>query len=241
MNAPENLQAGIDTSEQNPRAPSKDASPTNPYLNARREWNAQFGSLSAAANNWRLVALLCLAIGLTSSIGLVALGARTKTVPFVSVLDTSGRVLHQGLADGSMPDDKRVVSAMVARFVSNLRSVSSDGTVQKNNVFALFAMLSTNDAAFQVVTEHMREGGDPFEIARTKTVSVEMSSILPMSKDTYQAEWREITRDRKGKTISNVTYQALVTLRRQAKNPTDTSLENPLGLYVTDINWTKKL
>lgn len=242
MNAPDRSQARLEE-QAPPSAPGRLSAGDSRerYLAARREWNAQFGSLAASANNWRLVALISLFVALVATTGLVTVGARTKTVPFVSVLDTSGRIVQQGFAEGSTPNDTRVISAMIARFVTNLRAVSSDGTVQKKTVYELFAMLSTGDPAFRVVSDYMQGIGNPFEKAKTETVSVQIASILPMSESTYQAEWRETTRDRKGATLSTHTYQALVTLRQQTNAPSHPSLDNPLGLYVTDIHWTKKL
>ena len=70
----------------------------NPYLDGRREWNAQFGRQVSEKNTWRLVALLALLISLVSIGGLVTLGASTKVVPYVAVIDELGNPLAQGMA-----------------------------------------------------------------------------------------------------------------------------------------------
>lgn len=215
----------------------------SPYLDARREWNAQFGRIASNSRMWALVALFTSIAAAVSTVGLVTLGARTKVIPHVFVMDSSGRVLDSGLAISheSNTADARVVQAMISRFITNLRTVTSDGAANKRAVTEIYAMLSSSDSAYQVVSDYFRGPGDPFEIAKARTVSVEIAAILPMSDKTYQVEWREIVRERRGALISDHVFQSIVTVRR-ATNESDRNLmANPIGLFVTEISWTRKI
>lgn len=68
----DNAAAGLKPKQLNrvSRLKTKAAAPsTNPYLNARREWNERYSSFITTANNWRLIALI------SSSAALVLAGA----------------------------------------------------------------------------------------------------------------------------------------------------------------------
>jgi type IV secretory pathway TrbF-like protein len=60
---------------------------TNPYLNARRTWNAHTGSVVSSRQMWQIAGLLCLLITLASVGGMTYIGAQSKFVPFMVPVD----------------------------------------------------------------------------------------------------------------------------------------------------------
>jgi len=214
----------------------------NPYLDARREWNAQFGRQVSEKNSWRMAALIALLIAMISIGGLVTLGASTKVVPYVAVIDELGNPLATGMAKVSGTTDPRVVRAVVGDFFRNFRSVTTDGYAQKERIRRTYAMLSSQDPSYRVLNEHYSSPQwDPFERAKKVTVSVDLSLILPLSKNTYRVEWTELERDRSGQVMNSDRYQANLTLKQNEELSGQEMLENPLGLYVTEIHWSKRL
>src|SRR5438552_18232584 len=76
------------------------------YLSARREWDERYGDLITRAKNWRAIALLCIVVALIEAVGMIALSMRSKTIPYVVAVDSLGRQVAAGTADGSFaPDD----------------------------------------------------------------------------------------------------------------------------------------
>lgn len=215
---------------------------TNPYLDARKEWNAQFGRQVSEKNSWRIVALIALLIALVSIGGLVTLGASTKVVPYVAVIDELGNPLATGMAKTSGTNDPRVIRAVVGDFVKNFRSVTTDGYAQKERVRRTYAMLSAQDPSYRVMNEHFSsKQWDPFERAKKITVSVDMSLILPLSNNSYRVEWVEVERDRSGQVMNTHGYQANMTVKQSEELSGQELLENPLGLYITEIHWSKRI
>lgn len=214
----------------------------NPYLDARKEWNAQFGRQVSEKNTWRLVALVALLISLVSIGGLVTLGASTKVVPYVAVIDELGNPLATGMAQTSATNDPRVIRAVVGDFIKNFRSVTTDGYAQKELIRRTYSMLSAQDPSYRVMNEHFSsEQWDPFERATKITVSVEMSLILPLSNNSYRVEWNEIDRDRTGQIMNTHGYQANLTVKQSEELSGQEMLENPLGLYITEIHWSRRI
>jgi type IV secretion system protein TrbF len=87
---------------------------------------------------------------------------------------------------------------------------------------------------------HMR-ARDPFERAKTETVTVEVHSVLPVSPQTWRVEWREETRKRDGTEPVSTEMQATITLAFAAPADEATLRLNPSGLYVNAFNWAERL
>ena len=215
----------------------------NAFIDGRREWNAQFGRPIAEANWWRMVAFVTSVIALVSLVSLAKLGFSTKVVPYVVLIDDLGQPIATGLAsDATGGDDPRVRKSLVSNFLLNVRSVTSDGTAQKERIQAAYAMMSGNDPAFQTLNEWFQSAtGDPFERAKEITVNVKLSSLLQLSDNTYQAEWKEIIRDRVGQVVGQDDYQGVLTVRQTDVLSGGQLLTNPIGLFISEFTWTKRI
>ena len=216
----------------------------NPFINGRREWNMQAGRPIAEANWWRIVAFVCSLIALGSLAGLLKLGASTKVEPYVVLIDNLGRTVAQGYASDAVSgaNDPAVRRALLSKFISNVRSVTSDGTAQKIRIKEAYAMMSSGDSAFQTLNDWFTsDEGDPFVRAKEETVSVQLSTILPLSENTYQAEWRETNRDRGGKVLSIVNYQGIIGVKQSSKISERQLMTNPIGLFIKEFTWTRQI
>jgi len=214
----------------------------NPYISGRREWNAQFGRPIAEANWWRMVALISVVIALASLIGLLRLGAHTKVVPYVVVIDDLGRTVAKGQATANTGVDEKVRKSLLSNFIANVRSVTSDGAAQKERIQAAYSMLSASDPAFQNLNDWFTSpAGDPFERAKETTVSVQLSTFLPLSESTYQAEWRETIRSRSGKVLGVENYQGILSVTQTEFISDSQKVSNPIGLFIKEFTWTKRI
>jgi len=223
-------------------APTKKGNNENPYISGRREWNAQFGRPIAEANWWRIVAFVAVIIALVSLAGLLRLGAHTKVVPYVVVIDDLGRSIAQGLATENSGVDEKVRKSLLSNFIANVRSVTSDGAAQKERIQSAYAMLSGADPAFQILNDYFTSPeGDVFERAKEETVSVQLSSFLSLSDNTYQAEWRETVRSRSGKVLGVENYQGILTVTQTQFISDAQKVSNPIGLFIKEFTWTKKI
>ena len=64
----------------------------SPYVRARQEWDERFGDQIKSKNNWRLAAFISMATTFLCVTGMVAIGYRSNTVPYVVALDDVGEV-----------------------------------------------------------------------------------------------------------------------------------------------------
>ena len=213
---------------------------TSPYLAARREWDERYGNLITRAKNWRTAALLALVVAILETAGLIALSMKAKTVPYVVAVDGLGRVLAAGPADQASEADDRLKRAALFQWVSDLRTVTSDGVAQRKGIDRVYAMIANGSRAQLEIGEFFRSD-PPYQRAQTKTVDVDVKAVFATSDKTYQVEWTETTRGLGGQVESEDRWKGSFTIA--VNPPSDERLMriNPLGIYVTNVSWSKVL
>jgi type IV secretory pathway TrbF-like protein len=223
-------------------APGTAGDAENPYLNARRTWNDHTGGLAQSRRLWQLQALLSSMIVLGCVGGLIDANSKSKFVPYVVKVSDLGQPVAVAPADRAQPVDSRVAQAQVASFIDSARSITADVTIERRNVFRVYAMLQQGDAATVKMSEWFN-ANPPMTRAATQTVEVQVTSVIPQSPTTWQVDWVETVRDRSGQpSEAPIHMRALVTVAVRA--PTSQTTEemmraNPLGLYVSDYSWSK--
>ena len=219
----------------------------NPYLSARRTWNDLMKAQVASRRSWELIAILCLLIALASVGGIAYVGSQSKFIPFLYNVDTHGHAVAVGPVERASPTDPRVLAAAIGDFIANARLVTVDAALQRKAVYHVYAMLSEQDPATGKMNQWMNgtEDSNPFTRAEKETVTVDISTVLPQTADTWEVTWLESLWDRKGEVKSPpVPMRALVTVYRAEPSATVTEDElrrNPLSVYVRDFSWSKHL
>lgn len=214
--------------------------PENPYLAARQEWDERYGDYIQAARNWRLVGITALAIATIGFGYALFQSTQVKLVPYIVEVDKLGTAVTAGTPQQIEYADPRVVRATLGAFVSNLRSVTPDAVVQKQYIDRTYALLRTADPATEKVNAWYR-GNSPFDKAKTATVAVEVSNIVALSSQTYQIDWTEYERDRKGKETASRRFRGIATVTLTPPQDEGVIRLNPIGLYLKDFEWTAQL
>jgi type IV secretory pathway TrbF-like protein len=213
--------------------------PLNPYIEARREWNERYGDYIKQAHHWRTVALICALVALIAVVGVVHIGSQGKVVPYVVEVDKLGSVAAIAPAERSTAVDPRVIKAYVARFIADWRSVTIDRQAQKSAIDRVYAMLPNSSVALGKMNDYFK-AQNPFTVSATRSVEVAITNLLPLSDKTWQVEWREMTRDLRGELQSNVRMKVSVMVGITPTTDERLILVNPLGVYITDLNWSQQ-
>src|SRR5262245_49435727 len=216
------------------------AAETSPYLAARREWDERYRGLITRARNWRIAAVLALAVALVATCGVIALSMKAKVVPYVVAIDNLGRVLAAGPAEQASRADDRLKRAALFQWVSDLRTVTTDGVAQRKAIDRVYSMVANGSPA-QVEIGDFYRSDPPHQRAQTKTVEVDVKAVFAVSDKTYQVEWTETIRGLSGQVGSEDRWKGSFTIA--VSPPTDERLirMNPLGIYVTNVSWSKVL
>ena len=213
----------------------------NPYLTGRRTWNDHVGGVIEQRRTWQIVGLLSLTIALAAVGGLIYIGSQSKFIPYVIEVDKLGSAIAHGPAQAGNRVSDRAVHAALADWINCIRLVTNDIAMQRRCVFKVYSMIRPDDPAAPKTTEWYNST-PPSERAKTEMVNTEIRSALPQTKDTWQIDWIETTRDRNGTMQkSPVTMRALITVTIAESSPKTTEEQlrlNPLSIYVKDYSWS---
>jgi type IV secretion system protein VirB5 len=214
--------------------------PENPYLAARQEWSERYGTYVKAAAAWRIVGILGLIMAVIGFGYALYLSSQVKLVPYIIEVDKLGNAVNAGFPQQIEYADVRVVRATLGNFVTTFRSITPDAVVQKQYIDRTYALLRTSDPSTEKINSWFR-ANSPFEKAKSATVAIEVNNIVALSNQTYQIDWTEYERDRKGKEIGTRRFRGIATVALTAPQDEATIRLNPIGLYIRDFDWTAQL
>ncbi|TYR37163.1 conjugal transfer protein TrbF [Mesorhizobium microcysteis] len=214
--------------------------PENPYVAARQEWNERYGASIHAARSWRIVGIIGMTMATIGFSYALYLSTQVKLVPYIVEVDRLGTAVNAGFPEQIAYADPRVIRSTLASFVASFRSVTPDSVVQKQYIDRTYALLRTADPATEKINGWFR-GNSPFERARSSTVSVEPTSIVPLSSQTYQVDWTEYERDRQGRELATRRFRGIARVTLTPPQDEAVIRLNPIGLYLTDFDWTAQL
>ncbi len=212
----------------------------NPYLTGRGGHLEAHARYVIAARNWRWTGILALIVAALSVAGMIMVATQSQVVPYVVKVDKLGEAVPVGHADRAAKPNKAVIVAQLARWITAVRSVWVDAGAQRGLVKEAYAMINARADAFGKLNDHMR-AHDPFERAKTETVSVDVRSVLPITADSWRIEWREEIRARDGQRIKSREYTATVTVAFNPPRDEATIRVNPMGLYINSYDWAERL
>ena len=224
---------------------SSDSTSANPYLNARRVWNAHEGDILSSRQTWQIIGILSLLIALSSVGGIIYIGQQSKFIPYVVQVDKLGQAATAGFADKAAPVDTRIIQTMLAAFIADARIVTPDVAVQRAAIFRVYAFLDRNAPGALKMNEWLNANGEtPFTRAAKEVVHTEITSVLQQSPESWQIDWLEYVRERDGALKSTTRMRALVAVAIEppsAGTDEEQIRRNPLGMYVKDFSWAKQL
>lgn len=214
--------------------------PDNPYLAARAEWNERYGSYVKAAAAWRIVGITGLSMAVIGFGYALYQSSQVQLVPYIVEVDKLGTAVSSGFPEQIEYADPRVVRATLGSFITSFRSVTPDAVVQKQYIDRTYALLRSSDPSTEKVNAWFR-GNSPFERARNSTIAIEVNNIVALSNQSYQIDWTEFERDRKGKETGIQRFRGIATVTLTAPQDEGTIRLNPIGLYLRDFDWTAQL
>ena len=213
---------------------------SNPYLNARREWNERYGDFIAAAAHWRITAMLSLLLSLACVGGLIYLGGQNHVIPYVIEVDKLGASMAVNKADRAATPDDRIIRAQLARWIVDVRSIYLDSRAEERIVNEAYAMINKHGASYNVLNDYFR-ANDPFKKASEQSINVAVQSVLPLSENTWRVEWKEEGRKLNGQVMFEEQWQAIISIVISAPTDEEVLLTNPLGIYIDSFSWSKRV
>lgn len=211
--------------------------PETPYQRAGKAWDDRIGSARVQAANWRLMAFGCLALALGSSGALAWQASRAGVTPWVVQVDRSGRTEAVGPAvAGYRPTDPQI-SWHLAQFIEDVRSIPADPVVLRRQWLRAYQYAQGEGAL--ALNDYARDASPFAELGRQQ-VSVQVMSVVRASPESFRVEWTE-RRFAAGALTGEAHWTAILTVALRPPHDAEGLRANPLGVFVTHLNWTKEL
>ena len=211
--------------------------PVTPYQRAAQVWDDRIGSARVQARNWRLMAFLSLSLASGLAGSFVWQSNQSRIVPYVVEVTGEGAVRAVGPAAEAYEPTEAEVAWYLGRFITNVRSLSLDPVLVRQNWLQAYDFATERGAAF---LNAYAQANDPFKAVGERSVAVEITSIVPVTETSYQVKWTEQS-FKNGSPAGTENWTGILTLVTTQPRTTETVRKNPLGIYVDGIAWSREL
>ena len=215
----------------------KTPQPETPYQRAEQVWDERIGSARVQAKNWRYMAFGSLALSAGFAVALVSQSVQGNVVPWIVQVDKLGQAqaVEPATADYRPTDPQ--VAWHLARFVEQVRSIPADPVIVRQNWLRAYDW--TTDRGAAALNDSARSY-DPFTKVGRQQVSIDVSSVIRASADSFRVAWTERHYEN-GQLSTTERWTAILTIVIQPPRDADRLKANPLGIYVNAINWSREM
>ncbi len=211
--------------------------PVTPYQKAAQIWDERIGSARVQARSWRLMAFGSLFLSAGLGAGLIWQSARGTIVPWVVQVDRLGQAQVVAPATAGYTPADQQIAWYLAQFIGDVRSLSSDAVVVRHNWLRAYDFTTTSGA---VALNDYARLNDPFSRIGHEQVEVDVSSVIRASLGSFRVAWTE-RHYRDGAFVGTERWTAIMSIVLRTPRDADHLRKNPLGIYVSAINWSKEL
>jgi type IV secretion system protein TrbF len=208
-----------------------------PYQAAGQLWDDRIGSARVQAKNWRIIALVSVLLSCVLTAFLIVQSRRSTITPFVVEVDRQGEVHAVGAAVEAYKPTDAQIAYHLARFIRNVRSLPLDPIVLRDNWLEAYAY--TTDRGANILNEYARVN-DPFGHVGRSSIAIEITSIVRASGNSFQVRWIERTYAN-GSPTTTERWTAVVSILQEVPRDVLRIRENPLGIYVNGLDWSREL
>jgi type IV secretion system protein VirB5 len=211
--------------------------PVTPYQKAAQVWDERIGSARVQARNWRLMAFGCLILSAAFASALIVQSVQGSITPWVVEIDRLGQAQAVAPANPNYKPTDPQIAFHLARFIEDVRGLPADAIVLRQNWLRAYDF--TTDRGATTLNDHARVN-DPFAKLGKLQVSVEVSSVIRASPESFRIAWTERRFDN-GQLSATERWSAILSIVIETPRDADRLRKNPLGVYVNSINWSKEL
>ncbi len=211
--------------------------PETPYQRAGQLWDDRIGSARVQARNWRLMAFGCLILSGGLGTGVLWQSVQSRVTPYVVEVDRLGEARAVTEAEAAFQPTDPQIAWHLSRFIRNVRGISLDPVVMRQDWLDAYAFATQRGSQF--LGDYAR-AADPFSQVGTRTVSVQVVSVVRASDKSFQVKWSETVFER-GAMAGRSNWTAILTIVTRTPATADVLRKNPLGIYVDAIDWSREM
>jgi type IV secretion system protein TrbF len=224
--------------------PVSPARTDNRLLAARGEFANAFGNLARGKRNWQIVAAWALAALSVLLASYVHLAEATRVVPYVVAVDRAGEVLAVNEIRESTVAGGPLIAAQLAAFLRSVRSVlpAEPPQLEADVMHRAYAFVEQGSAAATTLNGYFADPAhDPRILGSRSIRTIDVTSVLPVPNSTaWKLRWDEAEVPIAPGTPSRTSeWEGYVTVHLHPPRSADAIQDNPLGVFITSIVWTR--
>ncbi len=203
-----------------------------------RVFDGPFLRLADTARSWQLATYVALAVIAILIVSLTRLAVHSRVLVHVVEVDPIGRSVYAGPAR-ELEHPEPYIRYELAEFLIDLRTIVADRrALFRNRSRAL--VHATQPVRVMLDRYFDDPANDPRRLALDLYRQVHIRSLLPLSETSWQVQWTETGYARQGSRIEHSSWTSIVEIElTPATERTSVNPHNPLGLFVTNLTWSK--
>lgn len=213
----------------------------SPAEEARDVLDRRFGSVVVQNYNWRRIAIGLLIACIALSIGLTVQSLKSQIIPYVVTVDKStGEVEQAGAftAQDYTPQEAEI-RYFLAQFIQNARSIQLDPVQQEKMQKKAYAFLTQAAGQKYAAIQRNERFKDKYA---TYTVQTKITGIKKIPEtESYHATWTEEEFHIASGKQDTKKYECVFAVTTIPPKDEQTLLINPLGLYISDLNFSAEI
>ena len=225
--------------------------------NARREFTSAFSDLARGKRNWQVIAFALGSAVVLLSLTTLRLASSAHPVPYVVEVDRLGTVSTVATAAQMREPDARLIASQLAEFVRSVRTVlpTVAGTAQADLLRRGYAFAAPSAAGF-LNAYFSDPSHDPRVLGARVARDVRVTSALRVPEpagpkgnsaasraQTWRLQWIETDRAvgplDASDSVAVAAWEGYITLDVVPPKTIESIQDNPLGLRVMSIAWTR--
>jgi type IV secretion system protein VirB5 len=211
--------------------------PETSYQRAGQMWDERIGSARVQAKNWRLAFFGMLAMSGGLAGGLLWLSTHGTITPWVVEIDKLGQAQAIAPATADYRPSDPQIAWHLAHFIAEVRSIPADPIILRQNWLDAYNYVTDKGAL--ALNDYARSA-DPFSKVGKAQIAVDVVSVIRASDDSFRVAWIERHYVDDALTATE-RWSAILTVTVQTQTDADRLKQNPLGVYVHALNWSKEL
>lgn len=207
-----------------------------------KEYDSLLSKTIAEANTWRKVGFICVIMLCILCVCFIYIGFKPKKDYLVIGVNDIGKVRYYGTTQGKTFDDfidtQNVKKNIINEFITKRFTMTTDSDVMYSNFQNCLYYLDANRRNAFINEVNVE---DPFSNVGKIKGNVEMDTIIPVTDNSYQAEWYTVYSEMNGGRMERKHWRGIFSFSRiNAEQYSQLSekeyLNNASGFYITDYN-----
>jgi len=211
--------------------------PETPYQRAGQLWDERIGSARVQARNWRFMAFGGLVLSGTMSAALIGQSLQSTVTPYIVEVDRLGEARSVSAAERNYTPTDPQIAWHLASFIRNVRTVSLDPVLMRRDWLAAYDFVTPRGAQF---LGGYARAANPFERLGERTVTIQVTSVVRASDQSFQVKWMETAFER-GAENGTTRWTAILSVQSRTPRSAETLRRNPLGIYIDAIDWSREI